>query len=234
MSENQPIELRWLDLRNSLKTKWRVASTPLESRTMASRLTGVVPRQVFNGLRKPLYAQAYVGPVRLFSSSVEDESHKHKVLGTPAELLKRKRVQGFGRKITLRAINRNIVRRLAKRATIGIPLIGMFFALRVLKNDITQATNPENPPFIRNIYKLSSTINISDVMAQIVMISSVFSTILFPDLLTMLPQLAEVNVLAPTADKVSLVAALTSSCLGTYCEITKEELLEAKEEEHAP
>ncbi|RYH31825.1 hypothetical protein EON65_01830 [archaeon] len=197
-------------------------------------MTGIAPRLVSKGLRELLYTQSAVVAARSFSSNVEVESHKHKANSTPAELLKRKRVQGFGRKVTLRAINRNIIHRLAKRATIGIPLLGMYFALRVLKNDITEATNTENPLFIRNIYKLSSAINISDVMAQTVMISSMVSTVLLPDLLNMLPQLADLNSLTPMADKVSLAAALTSSCFGTYCEIKKEELLEAKEEEHAP
>lgn len=167
-------------------------------------------------------------PLRVLSSAAVSSSDASKQPASPhhpdLSLLNSKRVKGFGRKITLRAINRNLVRRLAKRATIGIPLIGMYFALRVLYNDSLQALSPENTPFIRKAYGTAAAVDISDVAAQSVIIAGMASSFFFADY-NLLPVLAE---LGPVADKVSLSAALVSSCIGTYCEVHKEEAAAAE------
>lgn len=160
----------------------------------------------------------------------EKASPTHAML-TPEELLilKSKRVKGFGRKITLRAINRNLVRRLAKRATIGIPLLGMYFAVRVLYNDTKQAFNMQNDPFIRKAYGVAATIDMSDLAAQLIIIAGMTSSFFFQEY-NIFPTLAEMG---PVADKVSLSAALISSSIGTYCEVKKEEEAELRAEAEA-
>lgn len=141
---------------------------------------------------------------------------------TSENIFSSKRAKGFGRKLTLRALNRNVVRRIARRATIGIPLLGMYFACRVLTNDFRQSQNSANPPLLRKMYAGAAMVDAADVASQTVIISSLIAQLFLSDL-SLPPLLGE---LSPIADKVSLGAALVSSSIGTYCELNTEESTE--------
>lgn len=130
-----------------------------------------------------------------------------------------KRVEGFSKKILLRAINRNIVSRVARRASIGIPLLGFYFVQRVLRNDLKQANNPENPKPIQDGYKFVSGIDTIDLMAQTAMITSLTLTLFFPEI-----NLLHAFEILKYADKISIGAALTSCSMGTYLEYQKDVL----------
>jgi hypothetical protein len=151
--------------------------------------------------------------LRNFSNKTIKES-KIDFVHTP---ISTKRVEGLSKKLLLRAINRNIVSRIARRASIGIPLLGFYFVQRVLRNDLKQATNPENPPKVQNGYKFVSSVDAIDLMAQTAMITSLALTLFFPEI-TILSSLEIIKY----ADKVSIGAALTSCSLGTYLEYQKE------------
>ncbi len=134
----------------------------------------------------------------------------------------KKRVIGISRKIILRTINRKIVVRLARRATIGIPILGLYLGQKVFRNDLSDAVNPQYPAALRHKYKALAGIDAVDLTAQSLMLAGMTTTIFFQ-----CQDIADINI--PTimqhADKVSLSAALGSTIFGTYLEIMKQSFL---------
>lgn len=78
------------------------------------------------------------------------------------------RVKGIGRKMLMRQINRTLVRRLARRATIGIPMLGLFFVLRVLKKDSASlmAAWSAGDATLASLYGAAVAAELVDVVAQ--------------------------------------------------------------------
>lgn len=149
--------------------------------------------------------------------------HSH---GGPAgELIAKtpkKRVIGISRKILLRTINRKIVVRLARRATIGIPILGLYLGQKVFRNDLHDAVDPQLPASLRHKYKALASIDAIDLTAQSLMLAGMTTTIFFQ-----CQEIADINIAAvmKDADKVSLSAALGSTLFGTYLEILKQNFL---------
>lgn len=164
------------------------------------------------------------------ASSNHNLTHHERNLIQPAEdILKKtpKRVKGISRKFLLRAINRRIIVRLARRASIGIPLLGFYFAQNTFRNDLSQALNKENASFIRSGYKVVTAIDGIDLAAQTFMISGLVSTLYFQTTDIAMISFPEIM---KYADKVSIGCALASTLLGTYIELKKEHDLEVSQE----
>lgn len=157
--------------------------------------------------------------------------HQHDLIKPAEDLLKKtpKRVKGISRKFLLRTINRRIVVRLARRASIGIPLLGFYFAQNTFRNDLNQALSEENPPHVRSGYKIVTAIDGIDLTAQTFMISGLVSTLYLQNLDFSMINFPEIM---KYADKVSIGCALASTLLGTYIELKREHDLELSAEEN--
>jgi hypothetical protein len=160
-------------------------------------------------------------------STKQTNSHLPKLqIPKPAEDILKitpKRVKGISRKFLLRAINRKIIVRLARRASIGIPLLGFYFAQNTFRNDLSQSLDKENMLHIRTGYKIVTAIDGIDLAAQTFILSGLASTLFLQSYdLTMIdfPEIMKY------ADKVSIGCAVTSTLLGTYVELKKQHDLE--------
>jgi hypothetical protein len=131
-----------------------------------------------------------------------------------------KRAKGVSKKLFLRAVNRNIIPRIARRACIGIPVLGLFLVQRLFRNDIKQALDQSNPPDIRKMYMGVATADGIDLLAQTTMLTALSATLFFQD--ASLLQNIDLPEILKYADKTSLGAAFTSCTLGTYAELQKE------------
>jgi hypothetical protein len=128
-----------------------------------------------------------------------------------------KRFNGICKKMIFRLINRNVIARIAKRASIGIPILGVYLSQRLLRNDMKQAMDTNNSDEIRNGYYIVSGIDAIDFLSQTIMISSLTTTLFFPELAVMYDlNLAEYM---KYADKASIGAAISSCIGGTYLEM---------------
>lgn len=143
-----------------------------------------------------------------------------------------RRVKGISRKFLLRAINRRIIVRLARRASIGIPLLGFYFAQNAFRNDLSQALDTENLPHIRSGYKVVAAIDGIDLTAQTFMLSGLVSTLFLQASDLSIIDLSMINFpeIMKYADKVSIGCALSSTLLGTYIELKKQHDLELHHE----
>lgn len=159
-------------------------------------------------------------------SSTSTNSHHNRLPGSVNEVVKKtpKRVLGISRKFLLRAINRRVIARLARRASIGIPLLGFYFAQNAFRNDLSQALNKENLPSIRNGYKVVTAIDGIDLTAQCFMLSGLVSTLFLQT--TDVAAVINFPEIMNYADKVSIGCALASTLLGTSIELKKEHDLE--------
>mmetsp|Transcript_6044 Transcript_6044/g.4568 ORF Transcript_6044/g.4568 Transcript_6044/m.4568 type:complete len:182 (-) Transcript_6044:4-549(-) len=165
---------------------------------------------------------------RSFSAGKEDKPSMERKFVEPAEELIRKtppRVMGISRKFLLRAINRRLIVRLARRASIGIPLLGLYFAQRTFRNDLKQSLDPNNPHDIRKGYKLVTSIDGLDLGAQVLMLSGLATTLIADPTVTT----ASIGIpdVMKFADKVSICCAFGSTIVGTYLELKKDHDLEA-------
>ena len=157
--------------------------------------------------------------------------HQHDLIKPAEDLLKNtpKRVKGISRKFLLRTINRRIVVRLARRASIGIPLLGFYFAQNTFRSDLNQALSEENPPHVRSGYKIVTAIDGVDLTAQTFMLSGLVSTLYLQNLDFSMINFPEIM---KYADKVSIGCALASTLLGTYIELKREHDLELSAEKN--
>lgn len=133
-----------------------------------------------------------------------------------------KRAKGISKKLLLRAINRNLVARVAKRASIGIPVLGLYLVQRLFRNDLKQAFDPINPQDIRMWYGLVASVDFVDLLAQTTMITCLSSSLFLQDVSFL--QDIDVQEVLKYADRTSLGAAFTSCTLGTYTEIKKQKV----------
>lgn len=150
--------------------------------------------------------------------------------GPTSELISKtpkKRVIGISRKILLRTINRKIIVRLARRATIGIPMLGLYLGQKVFRTDLSDAINPQYPSALRHKYKLLASIDAIDLTAQSLMLAGMTTTIFFQ-----CQDIANIHIplIMQHADKVSLSAAFGSTIFGTYLEIMKQNFLSSQHE----
>lgn len=171
----------------------------------------------------------------LEKANVNHVSPNHKIhIPKPAEELLEKtprRVKGISRKFLLRAINRKIIVRLARRASIGVPLLGFYFAQNTFRSDLSQAMNKENPDYVRNGYKFVTAIDGIDLAAQTFMITGLVSTLYFQTTDFSSINFAEI---IKYTDKISIGCAISSTVLGTYIELKKEHDLEIQNSLNTP
>ena len=124
------------------------------------------------------------------------------------------RMKGGVRKLVLRQINRKIVSRLARRFTIGIPVLGFYFVSKLLRNDCKRV--------------------VSEYKKGELMVSSLFATAVLADVLDLAAQatiiagfahsnfdvgLATAAALLLSADKASLACAALSFSSGVGGEL---------------
>lgn len=173
--------------------------------------------------------------VNLEKANVNHVAPNHKIhIPKPAEELLEKtprRVKGISRKFLLRAINRKIIVRLARRASIGVPLLGFYFAQNTFRSDLSQAMNKENPDYVRNGYKFVTAIDGIDLAAQTFMITGLVSTLYFQTTDFSSINFAEI---IKYTDKISIGCAISSTVLGTYIELKKEHDLEIQNSLNTP
>lgn len=163
------------------------------------------------------------GKVKIASTSARN-SPSHNVA---EELIQKtpKRVLGISRKFLLRTINRKVIARIARRATIGIPLVGMYFAQRAFRNDLAEAQNIANPAFIRSGYKVVTSIDGIDLLAQSAIIASLATSMLAPTAVDV-NNAFHIPEIMLYGDKISIGCALSSTLLGTYIELKREHMIE--------
>ncbi|GBF96809.1 hypothetical protein Rsub_09665 [Raphidocelis subcapitata] len=126
------------------------------------------------------------------------------------------RVKGVGRKMLLRQINRTLIRRIARRATIGIPILGVYFVARLLRKDAASlaAHLAARDHGLAALYALAVTAEVADVAAQaLITLGMGVSSGLLPAgaLPAGLFGFAALPALLAAADRVSLV------CAGVSC-----------------
>lgn len=169
-----------------------------------------------------LAASSVVLPLRYMSQQSSNKETTYKSLQPYVpETIDPKRIKGFGKKLMLRAVNRNVVSRITRRAMIGIPILGIYLAQRLLRKDLAQALDKSNPEHIRKGFGFLSGVDAVDLMAQSIIITSLGASIFMPGLYGTLSGIGLAEI-ANYADKASIAAALTSSMFGTYLEMKKE------------
>jgi hypothetical protein len=137
------------------------------------------------------------------------------------ELLKKtpKRVKGITRKLILRIVNRKIIKRLASRASIGIPLVGLYFVVRVLRNDFEEIAKAQDNVTLQNRFKVLAGIDSVDLCAQVIAVSGMTLSMALhyqdPASAFSIPDVLQY------ADKVSLTASFSSTVIGTFIEIQR-------------
>lgn len=121
----------------------------------------------------------------------------------------------------MRALNRKIVSRIFRRATMGIPLIGLYFGIRIFKKDFFQGLNSGNSRNLRMGYLAVASIEAVDVMAQMGMVTGLSLSAVFPGLIEAIDGV-DFPELMKLADRASIAAAVTSCTAGTYLETVRE------------
>ena len=127
------------------------------------------------------------------------------------------RPKGMTKKLLLRQTNRSVVSKLARRATIGIPIYGCYAATRAVARDGSRACDEAGRGHIKAsaLYAGVTMANVVDVAAQSMVIGGLAYTHLCG--------FAGCAPLLAHADKLSLTAAATSCLVGLYADVVSSE-----------
>lgn len=142
------------------------------------------------------------------------------------------RVKGIGKKLILRSINRTIVSRLTRRAMIGIPIVGVYFASRLIvkdtRNVFEQIEKRNN--ICASAFSTSLGLTTIDLLAQLTIISAIAVNTGIIDPMPLkelygfaaLPALMNSTDVLWIADKISLTSAVASCVTGIIAEYLRE------------
>jgi hypothetical protein len=168
------------------------------------------------GCRSPYLLQQH------FSLSTDTTAKLNATTATKLNATNLVRFKGYSRKLVLRALNRRLIARIARRATIYIPCVGFYLACKVFKKDIDRALDPSTDLKNRALMGVAAGADAVDIGAQAVIIAGMLSNIapaLLPAaLLALQPAMA-----MGTADHVSLTCALISCSAATWSVMRAEE-----------
>eukprot|EP00775_Hariotina_reticulata_P010995 gene10995-11149_t len=118
------------------------------------------------------------------------------------------RMKGYSRKLALRQLNRRVIARVARRFTIGIPVLGFYFVSKLMVKDLVRvrAEYASGDYNVAALFATALAADILDLAAQVTVISGLAHNHLGAGL-------ASAAALLVAADKASLVtAALSFSC----------------------
>jgi hypothetical protein len=175
--------------------------------------------------RSSFSASISYSPIRYLSSQKsESDLPKSKIIPFPPPT----RVKGVGKKLILRSINRTIVSRITRRAMIGIPIAGVYFASRLIVKDTRNVFEQikKGNHICASAFSTSLGLTAIDLFAQVTIISALaVNTCLIDPMqfkefygFAALPALLNSTDILSIADKVSLTSAGASCITGIVAE----------------
>jgi len=145
----------------------------------------------------------------------EVEKKKNKTSDASAAIVT-PRLQGFVRAFLLKTINKRLI---PSRLSMGIPVLGLYAIQKSVRSDINHALDSSLPVEIRRLYLYASIADSTELMAQSVALTARF----YPLALTTLVQTSNLTALNGFTSKLSLLSALASCAIVSYCEFNKKE-----------
>ncbi|KAF6255174.1 hypothetical protein COO60DRAFT_241500 [Scenedesmus sp. NREL 46B-D3] len=124
------------------------------------------------------------------------------------------RIKGFSRKLALRQVNRRIIARVARRFTIGIPVLGFYFVSKLMVRDLARVKleYAQGETGVSALFATALAADVLDLAAQLTVISGLAHANLGVGL-------ASAAGLLALADKASLATAFLSFSCGLSGEL---------------